>query len=499
MLDRVAAHVAALDASGPPRPSPPAGDLVEGIDIGGMVGDYELMRTAVTGLVERVARPPIRTVAMLDRAINDAIAEGLERYAASLRDAAERTALERRFLADATIALSSVSSLDETLDQIARLAVSVLGDWCVIDLIESSDVPRRVSVVHRDPATTAAARDWASMFPTDRGAERGISQVIRTGDPEIVSEVRDELLVGIAETPEYLDALRALGVSSYMILPLAARGKILGTLALVAASPAKRFGTADVGLATELARRTALAVDNALLYADSQLATRAREQLLAIVSHDLRNPLGAIGIVLALLRDEHAQDARMAQQLDIAERSVERMKQLIGDLLDTSAIQSGTLAIAPRPTEAALLVAEALDAHRAIAADKRIAISSECNGAMVRCDPDRIAQVLRHLLDNALKFCRSGDSISLHVSRAGDRARFVVSDTGPGIEKQNLPRLFEPYWSATPAIKQGPGLGLYISKGIVEAHGGTIGAESEPGHGTRITFTLPLAEPTQSS
>jgi len=497
LVDRVVARVAELETAGASSP-PPVHQVDAIVRIDELVADGALLRGAATRLLEHdeelISR---RAVRILDQAIDDVIAASVDHYLRDLHSTAEKTAAELRFLADATLMLSSSLNYDETLEQVARLAVPVLADWCVVDLLEQGGV-RRVSVAHRDPGTSELAREWARKYPTDLDPSRGVAQVIHTGTPELVSKIPDELLVEAALDAEHLGVLRTLGLTSYLIVPLTARGRTLGAITLVTAGSGRRYGTADVGLATELARRAALAVDNARLYHEAHEAVRARDQLLAIVSHDLRNPLGAIGIMVSVLREIHTADP-MPEQLDIIQRSVERMKRLIGDLVDTSSIQAGRLALVRESTEAGRLVAEAVDSYAALAAKKGIALSVESvGGVRVLCDPGRIAQVLGNLLANAIKFSRSGDTISLRVSLDGDRARFVVADTGPGIPKQDLPHVFEPYWSAIRYAKQGTGLGLYISKGIIETHGGSMWANSEPGKGTNILFTLPLPDHTES-
>ncbi len=398
-------------------------------------------------------------------------------------------------LAEATAALASSLGYDETLERVAQLAVPVLADWCVVDLVDDDGPLRRVSVAHRDPGKLELVRAWACRFPAGWGPSQGVPEVIRTGEPELVTDIPDELLVGASRDPADLEALRALGLASYLIVPLVARDRRLGALTLVSAESGRRYGAADVELARELARRAALAVDNARLYAEAQRAAHAREHLLAIVSHDLRNPLTSIGLFASLLR-AGARDPHAAKQLESILGAVDRMKRLIGDLLDTSAIQNGHLALARAATDPAALIAEAVEAQRALADAKQIALAHEARaGRAVDCDPGRIAQVLGNLIGNAIKFCRPGDSIRVTLDEEQGHARLVVADTGPGIAAHDLPHIFEPYWTTQGDASKGSGLGLYICKGIVEAHGGRIRADSRPGQDTRLSFTLPLAAP----
>jgi signal transduction histidine kinase len=227
----------------------------------------------------------------------------------------------------------------------------------------------------------------------------------------------------------------------------------------------------------------------------AEAAVRSRDEILAIVSHDLRNPLSTISMVVALL--EHPMPAeRHAAQLDVVRRAVQRMGRLIQDLLDVNQIGSGQLSIAPEAVAAATLIEEAragLDLH-ASQHGQRLEWSCAEPDFIVRADRTRVAQVLNNLVGNALKFTPPGGEVSVEVAREGDEARFCVRDTGPGIKGEDLPHIFDRFWQAEGRKRKGGvGLGLAISKGIVTAHGGRIWAASEPGNGAMFCFTLPLA------
>jgi signal transduction histidine kinase len=194
-----------------------------------------------------------------------------------------------------------------------------------------------------------------------------------------------------------------------------------------------------------------------------------------------------------MLQKSH--DPRTRKQIDIIRRSASRMEHMITDLLDMASIQAGRLALERAPTDAGALVGEVVDMHASLAAEKQILLTAHTTleGVTISCDRERIAQVFGNLVSNAIKFCRPNDRIEITGKRDDGRATFVVRDTGPGISEQALPHIFEPYWSAKEHAKQGTGLGLYISKGIVEAHGGSLTADSAPGRGATFTITLPLA------
>jgi signal transduction histidine kinase len=229
----------------------------------------------------------------------------------------------------------------------------------------------------------------------------------------------------------------------------------------------------------------------------AEAAVRSRDDILSIVSHDLRNPLGTIAMATALLEMDIGAERRRAQ-VEVVRRAVKRMERLIQDLLDVDQIESGRLAMAPVPTDARALIDETRPGMQLQASEKGLAIEFELppEAFRVRADPARIAQVLANLVGNAMKFTPAGGRVGVRVDRAGDAARFRVTDTGPGIDPADVPHLFDRFWQARDRPRRGGvGLGLAIAKGIVQAHGGRIAVESRLGAGSTFCFTLPIAEP----
>jgi PAS domain S-box-containing protein len=227
----------------------------------------------------------------------------------------------------------------------------------------------------------------------------------------------------------------------------------------------------------------------------AEAASRMREDLVAIVSHDLRNPLSAITMSATLLQASIPSDSRATKQLETIVRSADRMRRLISDLLDMASIDAGRLAVEPVPQPAAALVQEAVEMLQPVATDKslRLEAGDVEPSLAVRADKERILQVLSNLVGNAIKFTREGGAIVVDARRDGELARFTVADTGHGISPEQMLHLFDRYWQAKRDGRLGIGLGLSIAKGIVEAHGGNIWAESVLGKGTTFHFTLPSA------
>jgi signal transduction histidine kinase len=305
-----------------------------------------------------------------------------------------------------------------------------------------------------------------------------------------------------------LDAGRGIllhdGPASTIAVPLAARGEPRGALVLEVGRDGRRYGPADLEAAEELARRTALGLENLHLRAAGQDATRSREDLLAIVSHDLRNPLGVVMASSALLlksplTDPPGKEGRSRRQVEAIQRAGTRMNRLIRDLLDFAAIQAGRLTVSTHPRGAGELVREAFAALAPQAAAKSLKLidGSPESTLGVSCDHDRAIQIFDNVIGNAVKFSNEGGSITVAAEPDGGMVRFSVTDEGPGIPPEELPHVFDRAYQARRRNREGIGLGLSIAKGIVEAHGGRIWVESPAaatGAGTRLFFTLPAAE-----
>lgn len=386
---------------------------------------------------------------------------------------------------------------------LAHLAVPDLADWCLVDAVEQGPWVSRVAVAHLDPTQTEAARALPRRFELRDGAPVGVRRVLRAGESELVPLVTDSLLRAAAAEPEHPALLTRLQARSYMIVPLRARGHTLGAVTFVASGSGRRYGPSDLALAEDLCQRASLAIDNARLFGESRRATRAREDLLAIVSHDLKNPLGVVQLASALLlrgRPGAPRDEQVHKQAGRIQAASERMSRLISDLLDWGRIEAGRLPLEPGVLSAAGLVSEAVESVRPLAEARHLQVHAELpdEALQVRCDKTRVLQVFGNLLGNAVKFTPEGGHLHVGAWARGSEVCFRVVDTGKGIPPEQLAYVFDRYWQAKDAASRGTGLGLAIAKGIVEAHGGRIWAESRLGEGSTFSFTLPTAEPAEA-
>lgn len=401
------------------------------------------------------------------------------------REAAEREERRAAFLGAAGQELAASLDYQQTIATLGRLIVPNLAEMCVIDIAEQENTLRRVAVAHRNPEDEARFVPQVGTARTE--VPDALVRIMSSGEPA---------LVGAASALyAYVTGEENGSGRTLIFLPLVSRGQSIG-IATAVSTQAKPFHSDDLLLFAELARRASLAIDNARLYLESQQAVRAREEVLAIVSHDLRNPLNAVTLGASLLKLSETLSAEDREQVETIEVSARRMARLIEDLLDVTRLEGGKrLPIEPAAVEPAELLREAEGIFRAQAAVGSVTIGYDIDDTLpaVFADRHRVMQIMTNLIGNSMKFTPPGGRIDVRARPVeGDEVLFSISDTGPGIPKEHLLDIFSPYWQAKRAERLGAGLGLPIAKGIVEAHGGRIWVASEPGRGTDFYFTLPV-------
>jgi signal transduction histidine kinase len=250
----------------------------------------------------------------------------------------------------------------------------------------------------------------------------------------------------------------------------------------------------DLLTAQDLAQRAALAIENANLHDTVQRAVRARDEVLGVVSHDLRNPLSTIGMAAGLLAEAGTPDGSK-EQVAVAsiERAAHQMNSMVDDLLDITSIEAGHFSVSPSQQDVGQLVRQVSDSLAPIAASKNVHLQYKIapHTGSVWADSDQISRVFSNLVGNAIKFTPAEGNITIGAARQGSEIRFSVADTGPGISAEQLPHVFDRFWQAKPGDRRGAGLGLSIAEGIVEAHSGSIWVESTMGSGSTFAFALP--------
>lgn len=401
-----------------------------------------------------------------------------------------------RLLSEAGAALASSLAYEDTLPRVARLALPRLGDACIVDVLRP-DGTMDALCIHVDPAREEVLRD--AVRSPDSLAPASVDDVVPTGT-EIVDDLDatpgDARAADAAAGRRPLDALRAAGLRVALRVPLRGQRRALGVLTF--GTPARGYDAEDVRLAEALAWRAGFAVENALLYRDAQSATRLRDEVLAVVSHDLRNPVHTIIMSAGFLSEMPSLEPGVLQaQLAVIRRSAARAERLIRDLLDVTRIENGQLRVERQPVPVGELLAEATGMVASQARERRIGLDVQAPDAAVTAlgDRHRLLQALDNLLGNALKFTPPGGNVTVAAADDGAGVRFEVRDTGPGMTPAQQANLFRRFWQARRVDRRGVGLGLTIVKGIVDAHGGEVVVESDGRTGTTFRFTVPHEQP----
>jgi PAS domain S-box-containing protein len=423
-------------------------------------------------------------------------------------DLSERKRIEEgeRFLAEAGAVLSSSLDYGTTLESVARLAVPTLADWCTVDMTAGDGTIQRLAVAHVDPDKVQWAYEISRRFPPQMDSPYGVPNVLRTGLSELFPEITDDLLVETAQNEELLAILREVGMRSALVVPLCARGRTLGAITFIYAESGRRYDHDDLALAEELARRAALAVDNARLYQEAEqardaaeTANRAKDEFLALVSHELRTPLTSMLGWTGLLLSGRLGPQDEQQAIEIIDRNTKAQAKLINDLLDVSRIITGKLRLNITEVELKPIIEAAVDSVRPAAEAKELQLQLVLDPwtGPISGDAGRLQQVIWNLLSNAVKFTPPGGSVEVRLARVNSHVAITISDTGHGISPEFLPYVFDRFRqadSSSTRLYGGLGVGLAIVRHLVELHGGTVQAGSE-GEDQGATFTVRLPLP----
>jgi PAS domain S-box-containing protein len=371
------------------------------------------------------------------------------------------------FLSDASAQLTG--ALPEVkLDTVARLVVPRLAEWCIVELSDKrlrATGDQLLAVAHADPTRLEALTRLARQHPSPPDGKNGAAR------------------------------LRALGHNAHnaVMAPIVARERRLGALTL---APAQRpYSEADREMLLELGRRIGAVMDHAQLWRELRRAAGAHDEMLRLVSHDLGNSVAAVRLEALILKMRAGEADVVKARAQSLDHSVDYMMRLIGDLVDLASDEMAELPMVLRPDDAGALVREAVTRLQPEIEAKPLQLTVELPDAPlpIDCDHDRIGQVLLNLIGNAIKFTAPKGKITVRAELLDGEIVFTVQDTGRGIAAKDMPHVFARRWRAQPDLADGYGLGLYIARGIVEAHRGRIWVQSRLGRGSRFHFALPAA------
>ena len=414
-----------------------------------------------------------------------------------LREEAEALGERHRFLAAANACLASSLDYVANLREMARLAVPVLAEACLLHVRDESGGSSLLAAFHADPERSAALEGLGRRQTGGDRKRQGYWRAFHSGQPELLTNDAAARWTERAEDASDHQLIARLDLRSSLVVPLLARERCLGTITLMTSRRSRPLTGDDLELVVNLAARAASTIDNAQLYEKAQRLNRVKDEFLSLLSHELRTPLGSMVMWLELLKLEKLEPGA-ARAAEMIQRGTRQLRELIDQLLDVSGIAAGSLTIEKQPMQLAGLLEGVLAEATASAAARRIHLESNIDFSLAAFwgDPGRLRQAFGGLVQNAIKFSADGATVVVSLQRQDGRACLEVRDTGVGIPEEVLPLLFERFRRAdTKSTRShgGLGLGLAIAKYVVERHEGTIRAASEgPGKGSRFTVELPL-------
>ena len=427
------------------------------------------------------------------------------RWITMVRDISRRKALEQvenemRLRADtlARISRELSESLDfeQTLEKAASVVVPSMADGSVIRLLGDSGQMEVVKVIHRDPERKKLVEDFVNKMAQDGDYHQWLKTLVMNHKPVIVTDRKAESYVDLhGALVSYSNNVKALGINSFAVMPLLIQGRFIGLMTFVIDQGDRRIEPRNLPFFEAVSQRISLSIENSRLYQKTKDAVKSREDILSVVSHDLRNPLMGIKVAAEMLRLCDGKDETVTEgALRTIENSSEQMEKLINDLLDLGKLESGGFGLRKESANILEVVQATVDIlkNQTLAKGQRLKLDIPEHVDPFNFDKKRIGQVVSNLLGNAIKFTQHGGSITLCVWNLGDSVKVQVADNGPGIAPERIKNIFGRFWQVEEDRDLGTGLGLYIVKKIIEAHGGELGVESIVGEGSTFYFTLPM-------
>jgi signal transduction histidine kinase/DNA-binding response OmpR family regulator len=470
----------------------------EGYSLGAV--DYVL-----APIVPEVLRTKVGVFVRLHHMTNQVRQQAEERIALireqSARAAAEESIRRSSFLAEASHILGSSLSADATLTGLTQFAVPYLGDLCGVMQLDENGEVRRTQLAWTAGRGGPVSVEQATVRElVDDKIGGALRQALQGSGLEVFTLESDHIALA-AEEGDGASRLLALGfaLGKLAIHPLRVRDRLLGAL-LVGVSTARRFSTADLASIGDVAGRTAIALDNALLYSRIQSADQRKDEFLAMLAHELRNPLAPIRSAVAVMNHIGTQQPLMTWSRDVIDRQVEHLTRLVDDLLDVSRLTQGKIRLEKHAIVLDAVIDRALEVSRpAIESHRhRLQVKLPATPVSLDADPVRLAQVFANLLNNAAKYTAEEGEICVSAQVRGDKVLVSVKDNGCGIPTDMLPQVFDLFTQANRSLARsegGLGIGLTLVRSLVEKHGGRVEAHSDgPGLGSEFIVELPVLD-----
>ncbi|HEX4415613.1 MAG TPA: ATP-binding protein [Lacipirellulaceae bacterium] len=438
---------------------------------------------------------------LAEQATDSALSEGKQlRINVANRKRAEEALT---FLANASTSLAALVDRESALQQAARLPIPFLADWCVVYVVDGKGGIDYHAHAHINPKQEHMLGEMLTQFPLDWDSNTATVRALRTGKSQLMEELPEPLLSSFTQSNEHRTMVDELSPHAVISVPLKIRDRTIGVVGLVACDPVRRYSQREVALAESLAQRVAVAVDNARLFHAVKEASRHKDEFLAMLAHELRNPLAAIryAVEIGAMSPKDAP----GELFGIIDRQTGNLAHLIDDLLDVSRISRDKITLRRENADVSALVNGAAATVRPLMEEKQHELTLELPSEplLLYVDPTRAEQILANLLTNAAKYTNKGGRITVRAHPDGRDAIIEVIDTGIGLPRELLSRVFDLFAQADRTLDRsegGLGIGLTVSRKLAEMHGGTISADS-PGLGQGSTFTihLPLAQALSAS
>lgn len=417
-----------------------------------------------------------------------------------LRDVTERKRAEETlaFLARASRSLAALTDRESALQRAASIIVPFFADWCVVHGINHEGRIEQLACVHRDPQKSGTLRDLLGKHPLDWNSPSIAVRVLRSGKTELAAQFSEPLLAGLAGTAAEETAREDLNPSSVICAPLLIRDRVIGAMTFAACGSSHRYDRNDVTFAEDLAGRVAVAIDNSHLFHSVKQADRQKDEFLAMLAHELRNPLAAIQYATVLAQLPSAEPKQ--EMFEIIDRQVKNLSHLIDDLLDVSRVSQDKIQLKREFVDASTVVMHAAAVVRPLIEQRKHALVTDiAKEAMpLYADATRTEQIVANLLTNAAKYTPDGGQISLRAYPENGFVVIKVKDTGVGLPAEMLPRVFDLFTQVERTLDRsegGLGIGLTIVRRLVEMHGGTVSAASEGlDRGSEFTVRLPMCD-----